>query len=84
MRCAVVDKDGNVINVIVADNRTDAIPGMRLVNITSNTGIEPGDKWSEERGLHMSAERETRVFQSDAEHQAKIARGKKLTDHRGG
>lgn len=49
MRCAVVNENGDVVNVIVANPETDPAPaGFLFVSVRENSSVEIGWKYSAE------------------------------------
>jgi hypothetical protein len=51
MRCAVIDKAGNVVNIIMANPVVDKVKKHRLVTIPDNLSIGVGWTWTPEGGF---------------------------------
>lgn len=56
MRVAVVDKDGHVVNVIVADENDPPPVGMRLVRIPDGAVVDARFKHRDDIGFYPNAE----------------------------
>ena len=70
MRAAVIDNEGNVVNIIVADASVDTLPGFVLVDITSQPQVDFGYVYvngSFELGPELQAQQDALVAEIEQE-----------------
>lgn len=53
MKCAVVDQEGNVTNIIVADPRVDSVEGASLIPVGDNEPVDTRWKYDEANGYFV-------------------------------